>query len=62
MLWVHGEADQLAIYDSAKVVLEKMGGGNLTAKSYAGAAHEVFNETNSDEVLDDVAAFLSDVA
>jgi alpha-beta hydrolase superfamily lysophospholipase len=62
VLWVHGEADQLASYDSAKVLIEKIGGTNLTAKAYAGAAHEVFNETNSDEVISDVAAFLADVA
>jgi alpha-beta hydrolase superfamily lysophospholipase len=62
VLWVHGEADQLAIYDSAKVLLEKVGGDNLTAKAYAGAAHEVFNETNQDEVVNDVAAFLAQVA
>ncbi len=62
VLWVHGEADQLAVYDSAKVLLDKVGGNNLTAKSYAGAAHEVFNEINKDEVLDAVASFLSDVA
>lgn len=62
VLWVHGEADQLAIYDSAKVLLEKVGGDDLTAKAYAGAAHEVFNETNKDEVVNDVAAFLAQVA
>lgn len=62
VLWVHGEADQLATYDAAKVILEKVGGNNLTAKSYAGAAHEVFNEINSAEVLDDVAAFVAKVS
>lgn len=62
VLWVHGEADQLAVYDSAKLVLDKVGGSNLTAKSYEGAAHEVFNETNKAEVIDAVASFLSDVA
>ncbi len=62
VLWVHGEADQLAAYDSAKVLLEKVGGSNLTARSYPDAAHEVFNEINSDEVLDEVAAFLSKVS
>ena len=59
VLWVHGEADQLATYDAAKVILDKVGGDNLSAKSYAGAAHEVFNEINSAEVLDDVAAFVA---
>ena len=62
LLWVHGEADQLAAYDSAKVLLEKVGGSELTARSYPEAAHEVFNEINSGEVLDEVAAFLARVA
>ena len=62
VLWVHGEADQLAIHDSARVLLEKIGGSDLTARSYPEAAHEVFNEVNSDEVLDEVAAFLARVA
>ena len=62
VLWVHGEADQLAAYDSAKVLLEKVGGSDLTARSYPEAAHEVFNEINSDEVLDEVAAFLTRVS
>ncbi|HUR75652.1 MAG TPA: lysophospholipase [Sporichthya sp.] len=62
VLWVHGEADQLAAYDSAKVLLEKVGGSDLTARPYPGAAHEVFNEINSDEVLDEVAAFLARVS
>ena len=61
VLWVHGEADQLAAYDSAKVLLEKVGGSNLTARSYPEAAHEVFNEINKDEVLDEVGAFLAKV-
>jgi alpha-beta hydrolase superfamily lysophospholipase len=58
VLWVHGEADQLAAYDSAKVLVEKVA-PNLEAHSYEGAAHEVFNETNSDEVIGTVAAFLA---
>lgn len=62
VLWVHGEADQLAAYDSAKVLIEKIGGGDVTARSYPEAAHEVFNEINSDEVLDEVDAFLARVS
>jgi alpha-beta hydrolase superfamily lysophospholipase len=62
VLWVHGEADQLAAYDSAKVLLDKIGGSELTARSYPGAAHEVFNEINGEEVLDEVVAFLSQVS
>lgn len=62
VLWVHGEADQLAVYDSAKALLAKVGGSNLTGHSYEGAAHEVFNETNQDEVIGEVTAFITKVA
>ncbi|GAA3133286.1 hypothetical protein GCM10020001_064710 [Nonomuraea salmonea] len=33
-------------------------GTNLTERIYPGARHEIFNETNKDEVLDDVTAFI----
>ncbi|MGQ0631383.1 MAG: lysophospholipase [Sporichthyaceae bacterium] len=62
VLWMHGEGDQLAPYDSAKLIAEKVLGSNVTAKSYPGAQHEILNETNRAEVLDDLAAFLADVA
>ncbi|GAA0629795.1 alpha/beta hydrolase [Sporichthya brevicatena] len=62
VLWVHGEADQLADYPSAKVLVEKVAGNDLLARSYPGAAHEVFNETNKNEVLDEVATFVARVA
>ncbi len=62
VLWMHGEGDQLAFYDSAKVLAEKQLGSNLTSKSYPGAQHEILNETNKAEVLDDLSSFLVDVA
>jgi alpha-beta hydrolase superfamily lysophospholipase len=62
VLWLHGEGDQLAVYESAKLVADKVLGNNVTAKSYPGAQHEILNETNKAEVLDDLANFLVDVA
>ena len=35
-----------------------MRGSKLEEHIYAGARHEVLNETNKDEVLDDVVRFL----
>ncbi|MGQ0623827.1 MAG: alpha/beta fold hydrolase [Sporichthyaceae bacterium] len=62
VLWMHGEGDQLAPYDSAKVIADKVFGSNVVARSYPGAQHEILNETNKAEVLDDLASFLGDVA
>ena len=36
-----------------------MRGSALEAKAYDGAMHEIFNETNKDEVIGDVLAFLT---
>ena len=37
------------------------GADNVTLKTYEGARHELFNETNCDEVFDDILAWLSGV-
>lgn len=57
-LWIHGSADQLVPYDATAAAMEQIGGSTLEHKVYEDAAHEVFNETNKDEVLGDVASFL----
>jgi alpha-beta hydrolase superfamily lysophospholipase len=58
-LWIHGENDPLAPLDATRPVMEgHLKGSDFDAKVYAGAMHEIFNETNRDEVLGDVAAFL----
>jgi len=59
VLWLHGEGDVLAFYGSAKVLTQKILGEQLTSKSYPGAQHEILNETNKEEVLDDLSAFLA---
>jgi alpha-beta hydrolase superfamily lysophospholipase len=48
-------------YDVTKAMIEKIGGSKLEHVAYKGAAHEVFNETNRDEVIGDVTAFLQRV-
>lgn len=59
-LWVHGEADQLVPIDPTRVGIMAIRGSQFTQHTYPGARHEIFNETNADEVLDDVVAFISD--
>jgi alpha-beta hydrolase superfamily lysophospholipase len=58
VLWMHGEEDVLAPLDATKVAADRTLGNNALSRVYRGARHEIFNETNQDEVLDDLAAFL----
>jgi alpha-beta hydrolase superfamily lysophospholipase len=58
-LWIHGEEDALAPLQQARPALEQIRGGRFEGKVYPQARHEVFNETNGDEVMDDVLGFLS---
>jgi alpha-beta hydrolase superfamily lysophospholipase len=57
-LWVHGEQDVLAPLDATTEAMKLLRGGNIEEHVYPGAQHEVLNETNKDEVLDDVVRFL----
>jgi alpha-beta hydrolase superfamily lysophospholipase len=58
-LYLHGEEDPLAPYEISKAVVDGLGLTKLEQKSYPEAKHEIFNETNKDEVLADVSAFLN---
>jgi alpha-beta hydrolase superfamily lysophospholipase len=58
-LWLHGTEDFLVPIESARPVVEGVAGGSLEHKRYEGARHEVFNETNQDEVIADAVAFLA---
>jgi alpha-beta hydrolase superfamily lysophospholipase len=57
-LWIHGSDDQIVPLDVTRPAIERVRGANFVERIYEGARHEVFNETNRDEVLDDVVAFL----
>ena len=57
-LWIHGEEDQLVPIVHTRPALEAIKGARFEEKIYPGGRHESFNETNRDEVIDDVAAFL----
>ncbi|HXV93778.1 MAG TPA: alpha/beta hydrolase [Pseudonocardia sp.] len=57
-LWVHGEDDRLVPIDGTREGIEQLRGSRFEERVYPGARHEVFNETNADEVLGDVLAFL----
>jgi alpha-beta hydrolase superfamily lysophospholipase len=57
-LWIHGEADALCPLRQAREAIERVRGSRLEERTYPGARHEVFNETNQDEVISDVTTFL----
>ncbi|MEV4113212.1 lysophospholipase [Nonomuraea sp. NPDC049695] len=57
-LWVHGADDELVPLSGSRSGIEAIKGTDLTERIYEGARHEVFNETNKDEVLDDVTGFV----
>jgi alpha-beta hydrolase superfamily lysophospholipase len=60
-LWIHGELDPLAPGPLVRAALERLRPQRLEECVYPGAMHEVFNEINREEVLDDVAAFIDSV-
>lgn len=60
-LWIHGELDPLAPLPETTRAFDVIGGTALERTVYPGAMHEIFNETNREEVLDDVLAFIGRV-
>ena len=59
---MQGENDPLAPLDATKPAVDHLAGPDHTEKIFPGAMHEIFNETNKDEVLDELAAFVNRVA
>lgn len=60
-LWLHGEHDQLVPLEHTFPAVDLVKGNDLRSKIYPGAQHEIFNETNKDEVIADVISFLGTV-
>jgi alpha-beta hydrolase superfamily lysophospholipase len=56
--WVHGEDDQIVPIDATREGIDALRGVVFEEKVYPGARHEVLNETDGDEVLADVTAFI----
>ncbi len=57
-LWVHGAADELVPLSGTRGGIEEIRGEDLAEIVYPDARHEVFNETNRDEVLAAVTGFV----
>jgi alpha-beta hydrolase superfamily lysophospholipase len=60
-LWLHGEEDQLVPISETRTGMEALEFTRLEEVIYPGARHEVFNETNKDEVLARTADFIDRV-
>src|SRR3954463_9546231 len=56
--WIHGADDQLVPLVHTRPAIEAVRGAWFEEKIYPGARHEVFNETNRDEVIGDVVRYL----
>jgi alpha-beta hydrolase superfamily lysophospholipase len=61
VLYLHGEDDQLVPIGASQAGISAVRGSRTEAKVYPGARHEIFNETNKEEVLEDVTAFVDGV-
>lgn len=57
LLWVHGSDDELVPVSGTMIGINHLAGNDVTARIFPGARHEVFNETNKEEVLEEVARF-----
>ncbi len=57
-LWIHGSDDELVPLEQTRPGIEHVRGSRFEERIYEGARHEVFNETNRDEVIGDVVTFL----
>ncbi len=57
LMW--GTADRLCPPAGAEMVAERIGSEDLTVARYPGAFHEILNEPEREQVLDDLSAWLS---
>ncbi|WP_019203243.1 alpha/beta hydrolase [Tsukamurella sp. 1534] len=58
-LWLHGSDDEIVVPEETRAAWRVIHPEASEEKLYPGARHEIFNETNSAEVLADVVAFLN---
>jgi alpha-beta hydrolase superfamily lysophospholipase len=59
-LWIHGDEDSVAPLAVTRPVVERVAGPALQQEVYSHARHNIFNETNKDEVLTHVTRFIDE--
>lgn len=62
VLFCHGTDDPFVDYRTSLAAVQAMPAHDKTIRLYEGARHELVNETNRDEVIDEIAAFIARVA
>ncbi len=62
VLFCHGTDDPFVDYRTSLAAAQAMPAQDKTIRLYEGARHELVNETNRDEVIDEIAAFVVRVA
>jgi lysophospholipase len=55
---MHGTKDRLVSAGGSKLLAERIGSVDKTLTLYDGLFHEIFNEPERDQVLDDVVRWL----
>ncbi|MER7013999.1 lysophospholipase [Saccharopolyspora sp. NPDC000359] len=58
-LWVHGEDDELVPEADTRTGIDRIRGNEFHEHIYPGGRHELFNETNKEEVTADVLTFIA---
>ncbi|WP_226344325.1 alpha/beta hydrolase [Agilicoccus flavus] len=58
ILWLHGQDDPLVPIEGSRQGWPGLAGSRGSSTTYPGARHEILNETNREEVLADVLAFV----
>jgi len=61
VLFCHGTDDPFVDYRTSLAAVEAMPSTDVTVRLYAGARHELVNETNRDEAIADIARFVARV-
>jgi len=59
LLVVHGSEDRLIPVDGSRQLVEAVGSSDVELKTYPGLYHEVFNEPEHYQVLDDVVSWIN---
>ncbi|GBE63750.1 lysophospholipase [Mycobacterium sp. MFM001] len=59
LLVVHGSEDRLITVDGSRRLVECVGSTDVELKVYPGLYHEVFNEPEQNQVLDDVISWIN---
>lgn len=62
VLFCHGTDDPFVDYRTSLAAVESMPSNDTTIRLYEGARHELVNETNRDEVIAEISAFVQRVA